>query len=309
MVELTISFKFSSVGTLLTFKTWRIDRRACRSRVPILFVKCLPILQSLSCLIARFFIAILLFAGCNEPSVKSPTKRPVAVAAAADLKFAFDELVEEFEKTHSDIDVQTTFGSSGNFFAQLSNQAPFDIYFSADISYPRQLVEQGLADKESEFLYAVGQIVVWVPKNSPIDVETLGPKAVLDLAARKVAIANPQHAPYGKAAEAALKRWGVYDDVKDRLVLGDNIAQTAQFVESGAADIGVIALSLAMAPAMKEKGRYWQVPLDDYPTMEQGSVILNWAQDRAATESFRSFVAGPQGRAVLRRYGFILPQE
>lgn len=263
--------------------------------------------------VLAFLLLLSVIMGCmGEPSSNSNSpqaSRQVAVAAAADLKFAFDELIGEFENDHPDIDVQVTYGSSGNFFAQLSNKAPFDIYFSADIAYPRKLVERGLADKDSEFLYAVGQIVMWVPNDSPIDVEKLGIQALLDPAARKVAIANPQHAPYGRAAESALKSLGVYEQVKDRLVLGENIAQTAQFVESGAADVGVIALSLAMAPAMKDKGRYWRVPLDAYPTMEQGSVVLNWAKDREATEEFRSFVAGPRGREILKRYGFILPGE
>jgi molybdate transport system substrate-binding protein len=245
----------------------------------------------------------------SHPTATAPKRSQVAVAAAADLKFAFDELIQEFESEHPEIQVQVTYGSSGNFFAQLSNRAPFDIYFSADMAYPRQLVENGLADKESEFLYAVGQIVVWAPSGSPIDVENLGIEAVVDPAARKVAIANPQHAPYGVAAQAALEHYGLYERVKDRLVLGENIAQTAQFVESGAADIGVIALSLALAPVLQEKGQYWLVPLDAYPTMQQGSVILNWARDRQATERFRTFIAGPRGREILQRYGFILPGE
>lgn len=254
--------------------------------------------------------ALLATAGCQGGTAgEGRGKRQVSVAAAADLKFAFDELIDEFEQQHPDIKVEVTYGSSGNFFAQLSSQAPFDIYFSADMAYPRGLVEKGLADPQSEFLYAVGQIVVWVPSASSIDVERLGIKAVLDPAARKVAIANPQHAPYGRAAQATLTSLGVYDEVEDRLVFGENIAQAAQFVESGAADVGVIALSLALAPALREKGRYWTVPLDTYPTMEQGSVILNWAKDRDATEHFRSFVAGPPGREILRRYGFILPGE
>ena len=235
--------------------------------------------------------------------------RQVSVAAASDLKFAFDELIAEFEQQHAGIQVQVTYGSSGNFFAQLTNKAPFDIYFSADASYPRQLIDQGLADEQSEFLYAVGHIVIWVPHDSPIDVEKLGMEALLDPAAGKIAIANPQHAPYGRAAEAAMRSHGVLEQVESRLVLGENIAQTAQFVDSGAADIGIIALSLALAPAMQGKGRYWEVPLDAYPTMEQGSVILNWAQDRDATEQFREFVASDRGREVLSRYGFLLPQE
>jgi molybdate transport system substrate-binding protein len=155
----------------------------------------------------------------------------------------------------------------------------------------------------------VGQIVVWVPNGVPIDVQRLGIHAVLDPAAKKAAIANPRHAPYGRAAEAALRNLGVYERVRDRLVLGENIAQTAHFVESGAADVGIIALSLALAPAMQDKGRYWLVPLEAYPTLEQGSVILNWAEDPEATARFRAFVAGPRGREILKRYGFLVPRK
>lgn len=255
--------------------------------------------------------AVICGCGPGTPSSQStePNTSTVSVAAAADLKYAHDELIVEFEQMHPRIDVRPTYGSSGNFFAQLSNKAPFDIYFSADIDYPRQLIEQGHAAGETEFLYAVGQIVLWVRKDSPLDVETLGVQALIDPAVRKVAIANPQHAPYGRAAEAALKHLGVYAQVQDRLVLGENIAQAAQFVESGAAEVGVIAHSLALAPAMQEKGRFWIVPLDAYPRLEQGGVILNWAQDREATETLRTFVIGDRGRAILRRFGFQLPGE
>lgn len=259
-----------------------------------------------------WMLGLLTWAGCSGtvPQSDAPqTVRQVAVAAAADLKYAFDELIAEFGREHAHVNVQVTYGSSGNFYAQLLNRAPFDIYFSADVAYPRRLVEEGLADGESEFLYAVGQIVVWVPNESQIDVAQLGIRSLVDPRARKVAIANPLHAPYGRAAEAALKSLGVYDQVQDRLVLGENIAQTAQFVESGAADVGIIALSLAMAPAMQDKGRYWVIPLSAYPPMEQGCVVLNWAQDQSATESFRTFVASERGRAILKRYGFLLPGE
>src|SRR5262249_39922487 len=158
--------------------------------------------------------------------------------------------------------------------------APFDLYLSADIDYPRKLMESRLALQESEFVYAVGHLVVWVPNGSKLDLDRLGIRAVADPSVKKLAIANPKHAPYRRAAEAALKKFGIYDDVKDRLVLGENIAQTAQFVESGSADVGIIALSLALAPAMRDKGRYWTVPLDAYPRLEQGGVILSWAKDR-----------------------------
>src|SRR5262249_16120402 len=148
-----------------------------------------------------------------------------------------------FHAANPKLKVTPTYGSSGNFYSQLTHEAPFDVYLSADIEYPRKLIAANLAD--GEFLYGVGRIVVWVPKASPLDVEKLGIEALADPSVRKISSANPAHAPYGRAAEAAMKKLGVYEAVQERLVLGENIAQTAQFVESGAADVGVIALSLA----------------------------------------------------------------
>jgi molybdate transport system substrate-binding protein len=268
-----------------------------------------------SMLIAICTLSDALMSGCDKsdknpgPSAKPAADRAVSVAAAADLKYALDEIAAEFQKGHPAIKVNLTFGSSGNFYSQLSNKAPFDIFFSADIEYPKKLTAAGLAAKDSQFNYAVGRIVVWVPKDSSIDVEKLGIDSLAQSSVKKIAIANPEHAPYGRAAEAAMKKLGVYDRVKDRLVLGENIAQTAQFVETGAAEVGIIALSLAMAPAMKDKGKYWSVPLDAYPTLEQGGVILSWAKDAETTEQFKAYVTGPDGRAILKRYGFTLPAE
>jgi molybdate transport system substrate-binding protein len=244
--------------------------------------------------------------GTSAPSSSHPVVR---VAAAADLKFALEDLTKEFRTLHPNIDVQVTFGSSGNFFSQLSNHAPFDLFLSADVDYPRKLIELGLADKQSEFLYAVGHLVVWVPNSSSLNVKEQGMAVVLDPAVKKIAVANPRHAPYGRAAEAALKSLGYYDKVQEKLVLGDNIAQTAQFVQSGSADVGLIALSLAIAPAMRDQGRFWEVPLDAYPRLEQGGVILSWVQDRQAAESFRTFLLSGDGKAVLRRFGFFLAGE
>ncbi|MFN7021647.1 MAG: molybdate ABC transporter substrate-binding protein [Phycisphaerales bacterium] len=252
---------------------------------------------------------------CDQPrntEQPKPAVRAVRVAAAADLKFAMDEVIARFEQATPGIKVTPTYGSSGNFYAQLTNKAPFDIYFSADVDYPRRLGEAGLTIPGSRFDYAVGQIVVWVRNDSPLDVRSLGIDSLAQTSVRKIAIANPDHAPYGRAAEAALTSLGIHDRVKDRLVLGENIAQTAQFVESGAADVGIIALSLALAPAMKDKGRYWTIPLDSYPALEQAGVILTWAKDLDATQRFKSFVTGTgegEGRSILKRYGFVLPGE
>ena len=248
--------------------------------------------------------AALLFAGQEKISAAQ-----IAVAAAADLKFALDELATEFQTNQPDITVQITYGSSGSFYTQLQNQAPFDLFFSADVAYPRKLAAAGLALDTNVFLYAVGRIVVWVPKASSVDVEKIGIQSLLAPSVQKIAIANPKHAPYGVAAVAAMKSLKVFEQAEPKLVFGENVAQTAQFVQSGAADIGVIALSLAIAPTMQGTGRYWEIPLNAYPKMEQGGIILNWTKEAEAARAFRDFVLGEHGRSVLKRYGFYLPEK
>jgi len=232
----------------------------------------------------------------------------ILVAAASDLNFAFKEVVADFEKKTGNT-VKLSLGSSGNFYAQLSNGAPFDLFFSADIGYPKKLEEAGLAEPGTLYMYAVGRIVIWVPKGSPIDVGSLGMKALLHPSVKKVAIANPKHAPYGRAAVAAMEHFKVYDAVKGKLVLGENISQTAQFIQTGGADIGIIALSLAVAPAMTDTGTYWEVPLEAYPKLEQGAVVLKAAKDPKTARAFLDYIKSPEGTAVFKRYGFFLSEQ
>ena len=248
--------------------------------------------------------------GCGSGSVpaKTPT-REVRIAAAADLQFALEELIGEFKQRHAGIEIKVTYGASGTFFAQISNRAPFDLFLSADVEYPNKLVEQNLGVKETAFTYAIGHMVIWVPNHSPLDVGKQGMKALLDPAVKKIAMANPKHAPYGRAADMALKKLELYDKVESKLVFGDNVAQATQFVDSGAADIGIIPLSLAKAPVMRDKGRFVEVPLDAYTPLQQGGVVLPWAQDRAAAESFRDFMMGAEGKTLLRRFGFGIPGD
>jgi molybdate transport system substrate-binding protein len=232
----------------------------------------------------------------------------VRVAAASDLKFALDELVAAFGKTRPGAAVTLSYGSSGNFFSQISNGAPFDLFLSADIDYARRLAEAGHGRPEDVFRYGVGRIVLWVPAASRIAVER-GLQALTSPEVRKIAIANPRHAPYGRAAEAALRSQGVYDAVKGKLVFGENVSQTAQFVQSGAADVGIIALALALAPPLSKEGRYVEVPLEAYPRLEQGGIVLGRARDPEAARALRDFLLGQEGRAILKRYGFSLPGE
>ncbi len=230
----------------------------------------------------------------------------LAVAAASDLNFAFRELVTKYEKTTGQ-HVKLSLGSSGNFYSQIQNGAPFDLYFSADVRYPQKLEESGHAVPGTLYRYAVGRIVLWAPNGSAVDVQK-GLAVLTDPAVKKIAIANPKHAPYGRAAVAAMEHFKVHERVKDKLVLGENISQAAQFIESGASDIGIIALSLARAPAMKDVGRYWEIPADAHLPLEQGAVILKSAKDREAANMFLEFVKGPQGREIMSRYGFTLPR-
>jgi molybdate transport system substrate-binding protein len=232
----------------------------------------------------------------------------IRIAAAADLKFALDEVIQVFKQERHDIAVKVSYGASGNLYSQLSNQAPFDMFFSADLAYPKRLAEQGMALPGSEFTYAVGHLVVWVPTASVIDVGKLKIEALRSPSVRHIAIANPKHAPYGRAAEAALRSYKVYESVKGKLVYGENVAQTFQFVQSGAADIGIVALSLALAPEARSQGRYWEVPLDAYPRLEQGGIILKWAKQPEAAQALRSFVAGTKGQQILGKYGFFITE-
>lgn len=246
-------------------------------------------------------------AGGTGSATPTPPPARVTVAAAADLRFAMDDLIATFAADNPSATVTATYGSSGTFFTQISEGAPFDVYFSADAAYPRNLEKAGLAESGSTRLYAIGQIVTWVPNDSALDVEARGLEALTDPSVETIAIANPEHAPYGRAAVAAMKTAGIYDAVESRFVLGENISQAAQFVESGNADIGVIALSLAIAPNLVDKGRYAIVPIESYPRLEQGAVVLKASADPEAAQAFLDFVLGPEGRTVLDRYGFLLP--
>jgi molybdate transport system substrate-binding protein len=234
----------------------------------------------------------------------------VLVAAASDLGFAGKEIIGTFEAQTGN-KVRFSLGSSGTFAAQISNGAPFDVFLSADITYPRELEKKGLIEPDSIFVYGAGRIVIWVPKNSPIDVEKLGMQSLLHPSVRKIAIANPQHAPYGRAAVSALKHFAVYNTVTNKLVLGENISQAAQFAQSGAAQIGIIALSIALSDSMRAAGKYWQIPPDAYERLDQAGVILKQARKAGHLDAARAFTAAlrsPGGRAVLERYGFSLPE-
>jgi molybdate transport system substrate-binding protein len=201
--------------------------------------------------------------------VNGAVAEDITIAAASDLNFVFRELVTEYEKLTGDR-VRLSLGSL--------------------------------------YQYAVGRIVLWTGKDSRLDLSK-GLEILRQPTIKKIAIANPKHAPYGRAAVAAMEHAQVYDRVKDKLVLGENISQAAQFIESGAADVGIIAMSLALAPLMQAAGQYWEIPADAHPPIEQGAVILKGAKNQERAKAFLSFVQGAEGQAMMKRYGFVIPRS
>lgn len=220
------------------------------------------------------------------------------IAAASDLKFALDEIIASYSNAQAQgLAIKPSYGASGNLFAQIQNGAPFDIFLSADTNYPHRLIESGHAT--DFFLYAEGHLALWVRSSSRLDVEKRGLEALLDPSVRKIAIANPAHAPYGRAAVAALKEAGIYDRIAKSLVLGENVAQTAQFVQSGGADAGIIALSLVRSAAMRDKGKHFEIP----SALPQAGVIIGRTQNRASAEQFRAYLGSARAKAILASNG------
>ncbi len=226
----------------------------------------------------------------------------IAVAAASDLQFALKDVVARYEKETGN-HVQITFGSSGNFFAQIQNGAPFDVFFSADVDYPKKLDAAGLAEPGTLYEYATGKIVLWTRLASGLALRD-GLRVLLDPDVHRVAIANPDHAPYGRAAVAAMQHEGIYEKVRDKLVFGENASQAAQFADSGNAEVGVIALSLALAPAMKDRGQYVEVPVDFYPPLRQACVVLKSSPKKLVVQTFVDFMKRPGIIELMRSYGF-----
>jgi molybdate transport system substrate-binding protein len=251
---------------------------------------------------SKMLALLLLFTGSFVAA------QEITVAAAADMTTALPELASAYTKQTGQT-VKLVFGSSGNLTSQIRNGAPYDVFMSADEEYPRQLIAAGLAVQNTLYRYAVGRLVLWVPADSPLDLSKLGMTALLDPSVKKIAIANPAHAPYGRVADAALRYFGIYDQVSDRLVLGEDVSQAAQFVESGNAQAGLIALSHALAPTLKNKGRYRTVQLDSYPTLNQAAVVLSKSKQQDAARKFLEFLRSPESSSLLASYGFSLPAE
>ncbi|MEI7816934.1 MAG: molybdate ABC transporter substrate-binding protein [Desulfuromonadales bacterium] len=247
----------------------------------------------------------LLFASIAILIATNVHAEKITVAAAADLKFAMDEIVTGFNKSHPGDEVQVVYGSSGKFHTQIQQGAPYDLFFSADISYPLELAKQGLAASDVK-PYAVGRIVIW---SNSLDASIMTMKSLTDPKITRIAIANPKHAPYGKRAEEALKASGMLDKVQSKLVFGENIAHTTQFVQTGNAQVGIIALSLAVNPELARKGGYYLIPENLHKPLEQGYVVTRLGGNKPLAKLFAVYIASKQSRGVMAKYGFVLPGE
>ena len=246
-------------------------------------------------------IVILLFAlVCLAVQVDAGEIR---VAAAADTQFVLPRLVAIYEQRTGN-QVSISFGSSGNLAAQIRSGAPFDVFLSADTEYVDDLLKSGEALPRSAYVYAQGRLVMWVPEDSGLDLSR-GIKLLLSPDVKRIAIANPQHAPYGRAAEAALRNAGIYDQVSSKLVLGENISQTFQFVSSGNADLGLVSYSLAKS--QRAKGRYALVPQNLYPPIKQSAVVITQSQARTDALAFLNFLKTGEAQNMLRDAGFEPP--
>lgn len=251
----------------------------------------------------RALLATLAVAACSRRPARS---RRVAVAAASDLRFALADVVTALRAVEPTVTVEVTYGASGSLVAQITHGAPFDVFLSADAALTRDLAARGLADPRSLFLYARGHVALWT--SLPLDLPSLGLRALLDPSVRRVAVANPAHAPYGRAALAALAGAGLTDAVTPKIVTGENVAQAFQMAQSGAADAALVALSLAGSPAVRAMpGRVYDVPAALHPPIDQGGAVLRRATDPDAAAIFARFLQSPAARAILLRYGFDPP--
>ena len=243
-------------------------------------------------------LTTIAFEWACRPNNQTPQ---LTVAAASDLIAAFEEMGREFEAAHK-IKVVFVFGSTGMLTRQIENGAPMDLFAAANVSYVDQLEQKGLIIPDTKAIYARGRITLWTTFDSPVKVETISDLTRPEI--KRIAIANPDHAPYGLAAKQAFESAGVWESVKPKLVYGDNIRQTLQYAETGNVDVSIVALSLSQ----QSKGRWTLVPEQLHQPIDQGLAVIRSTPNEQAARAFASFVTGPRGKEILGKYGFAFPK-
>jgi molybdate transport system substrate-binding protein len=251
------------------------------------------------------YLFLLLF--LCVPGARAQADAP-AIAAASDLKFALEDIAARF-RTDTKREVRLSFGSSGNYFRQIGQGAPFQLFLSADEDFVFKLHDSGRTEDHG-LMYAIGRIVLFVPKGSSftVDAKMSGLKQAIDgNVVRRFAIANPEHAPYGRAAEQVLRKLGLWDALQGKLVLGENVSQAAQFATSGSTQGGIFAYSLALAPNVAQQGQYVLLPEELHAPLRQRMVLVKGAGETA--RAFYAYLQQPAARKILTQYGFVLPAE
>jgi molybdate transport system substrate-binding protein len=246
---------------------------------------------------------LLILAGVAAASAHLAHAEKFTIAAASDLRFALDDIAEVYRERHPDHRFEIIYGSSGKMTTQIMNGAPYDVFFSADIAFPERLKEAGFAATEPE-VYAIGRIVIW---SNTLDASELRLEDLpADPRIRRIAIAQPSHAPYGLRAQEAMESVGVWEAVQPRLVFGENIAHTAQMVESGAANVGIIALSLAKFPSLAMHPHYL---IDDglHEPLTQAYIVTKRAGNNQAARTFARHMETEEAHEIMERYGFVMP--
>lgn len=224
----------------------------------------------------------------------------ITVAAASDLIQAFEEIGREFEATNK-TKVVFVFGSTGMLTRQIENGAPMDLFVAANVDYINQLEQKGLIIPDTKAIYARGRITMWTTADSPLKLQSISDLGRPEV--KRIAIANPDHAPYGLAAQQALQKAGMWEAVKSKLVYGDNIRQTLQYAETGNVDVSIVALSLSQ----QSKGRWVLIPEELHQPIDQGLAVIKTTRNEAAARAFANFVTGPRGKEILAKYGFAFP--
>lgn len=256
-------------------------------------------------ILSNFILALVIGLVGHTASAQSDIP---AIAAASDLKFALEDIATRF-RNDTQRDVRLSFGSSGNYFRQIAERAPFQMFLSADEGFVFRLHEAGKTEDRG-VLYAVGRLVLFAPTGSPLKVDTKAAGLKAALTANQIsrfAIANPEHAPYGRAAEEALRTLGMWDALQGKMVLGENVSQAAQFATSGSSQGGIFAYSLALTPSVSKLGQYVLLPEEMHKPLRQQMVLVKGAGETA--RAFYAYLQQPAGRKILTQYGFVLPAE
>ena len=276
-------------GSLLTAESqraqrWRRENHVRRLRIPVWLA---------------LLLVLALLSGCR--ATPQTDSNELHVAAAADLIPAFEEIGREFETSHK-TKVVFSFGSTGMLTRQIENGAPMDLFAAASVDFIEQLEEKGLILPNTKAVYARGRITLWTSKDSQLTINQIEDLKRDDV--KRIAIANPDHAPYGMAAREAMQRAGIWDSVKPKLVYGDNIRQTLQFAETGNVEVAIVALSLS-----KQSDGHWTlIPEELHKPINQGLAVIKGSKNEKAARAFASFITGPQGQAILAKYGFEQPK-